>query len=183
MEHTGNGMDAGAMNGSYYSFDGFLAGLLVLLIKLLMVALVIAVIVGIFIWLRNNLFSNTNSQFVQTLKNDPIVKTALAVTGVVLLIMLVMGLIAGLANPGIGSGFETGYMMGNYNSTTIGIYGVLSLFVKLLSFIFVIALILALLAFVKKQYDAGLFNLSKAGGSDGTQEKKRNSDGIDEGME
>ena len=180
MGHTGNSMDMGAMNGSY-SFDGFLAGLLVLLIKLLMIALVIAVIVGIFIWLRNNLFSNSDSQFVQTLKNDPIVKTALFVTTAFLLIILVLSMIAGLTNPGTGWGFGTEYMMGAYDSTTIGIYEVLSLFVKLLSFIFILSLIFALLAFVKKQYDAGLFDISKASGASDALNKENTSNQNNEG--
>ena len=174
MEHTGNSMnstDMGAMNGSLYTFDGFLAGLLVLLIKLLMVALVIAIIVGIIIWLKNNLFHNVNSQFVQSLKNDPIIKMALAITAAVILIFLILSLIAGLTNQGMGYGIGSGYMMGAYNSTTIGIYGILSLFVKLLSFIFIISLILALLAFIKKQYDAGFFNITKDSGSVETENK------------
>lgn len=164
MEHTGSSTDMGTMNGSIYSFDGFLAGLLVLLVKLLMVALVVAIIIGIIIWIKNNFFNNTNSQIMQTIKNDPIIKTVLAITGAVLVIILVLSLIAGLTNQGMGFGTGNGSMMGNYNST-ISIYGILSLFIKLLSFIFIISLMLAILAFIKKQYDAGLFNVSRTGGT------------------
>ena len=172
MEHTGSSTDMGTMNGSIYSFDGFLAGLLVLLVKLLMVALVVAIIIGIIIWIKNNFFNNTNSQIMQTIKNDPIIKTVLAITGAVLVIILVLSLIAGLTNQGMGFGIENGSMMGNYNST-INIYGILSLFIKLLSFIFIISLMLAILVFIKKQYDAGLFNISKTDGI-GEMPKKEN---------
>ena len=179
MEHTGSSMDMGTMNGSIYSFDGFLAGLLVLLVKFLMVALVIAIIIGIIIWIKNNFFNNTNSQFLQTLKNDPIIKIVLAITAAVLLIILVMSLIAGLTNQGMGFGAENGLMMSSYNST-ISIYGILSLFIKILSFIFIISLMLAILAFIKKQYDAGLFNISKTGGTGETSKKEGTAEEINE---
>ena len=165
---TGGGtMDhMGGMGGYGYggSLDTFLGGLLILLVKLLLVVLVIAVVVGIAAWIWNTFFKNTNLQFVQAIKNDPVLKTistvTLAIIGIVLLFAL-LGSLTG-AGAGVSSGIHGYGAMGGFNPA-LSIAGLLNLLIKVLSFVLVISLILALLAFLKKQYDAGVFNFMKGG--------------------
>lgn len=171
MEHMSTGM--GTMSGN--SLDSFLAGLLILLVKLLIVILVIAVIIGIVMWIKNNFFKNTNLQFMQIIKNDPILKAVTAITVAILGIILVLSLISGISGQGMmGYGISVG-TMGGFNST-LSIYGLLSLLIKVLSFVLIISLILSLLAFLKKQYDAGYFNTLKTQNTNATQNHYQNAE-------
>ncbi|HVI42967.1 MAG TPA: hypothetical protein VM577_20360, partial [Anaerovoracaceae bacterium] len=151
MEHFGYG-NMGAMNGSGYSgysgysLNSFLIGFLVLLIKLLMVILVIAVIVGIVMWVKNNFFNNHDSQILATIKHDPIIKSVVVITLAVLGIILIICLLSNFTNQDLVSGAYGG-QMGGYLST-FSIYGMLSLLIKVLSFVLVISLICALIAYV-----------------------------------
>lgn len=157
MEHSGYG-NMGAMNGygySGYSTNGFLIGFLILLIKLLMVILVIAVIVGILMWVKNNFFNNHDSQILATIKHDPIIKAVTVITLAVLGIILIICLLSNFTNSGMVIG-SYGGQMGGYSSA-FSVYGILFLLIKVLSFVLVISLICALVAYVKKQYDAGYF--------------------------
>lgn len=170
MEHMGT--NTGTMTS--YTLDGFLAGLLMLLVKLLMVALVLAVIIGIVMWIKNNFFKNTDSQFLQTIKNDPIIKTVTAITIAILGIILVMSLIGSFNGQGMmGYGYSSGAMMGGYYGA-FSMYGLLSLLIKILSFVLVISLILALLAYLKKQYEVGYFNSLKSGNAGNSQKSDPN---------
>lgn len=153
MEHMGNMGVAG-----YGSLGGTLSGLLVLLVKLLMVVLVIAIIVGIVIWIKNTFFKNTNSKFMQSINNDPILKTVVYISLGIIGLVIVFALLGSLNNPGFGYG---GMMTGA--AASFSITGIMSLLVKVLLFVLVISLILALVAYVKKQYDAGAFNKSASG--------------------
>ena len=155
MDHMGN------MSGyGYSSLDSILGGLLILLVKLLMVVLVIAVVVGVVMWIKNAFFKNTNSQFMQTVNNDPILKTIAVVTLSIIGIVLLFGLLGSFTNSGMGYGGYMNGSMGGFN-TTYSISGLLTLLIKVLSFVLVISLILALAAYLKKQYDAGAFNFAK----------------------
>ena len=164
-EHMGN---MGTAGGYGYSFGGLIGGLLLLLVKLLMVVLVVAVVVGIIVWIKNNFFQNTNSQFMQSINKDPILKTISVVTLVIIGIVLLFALFGSFSQYGMGYGGQMGgygYNSG-FNSTN-SIAGLLALLVKVLMFVLVISLILAVAAYLKKQYDAGTLNFfgtSKAQG-------------------
>ncbi len=157
MEHYGYG-NMGAMNGygySGYSLNSFIIGFLVLLVKLLIVILVIAVIVGIFMWVKNNFFNKNDSQILAAIKNDPIIKTVTVITLAVLGIILIICLLSNFSNSGMV--FRSyGGQMGGYESA-FSVYGILFLLIKVLSFVLVISLICALIAYVRRQYDAGYF--------------------------
>jgi len=168
MDHMG-GM--GSMGSYGTSIDTFLGGLLILLVKLLMVVLVIAVIIGIGIWIKNTFFKNANTgQFLQTINNDPILKTVSVITIAVIGVILLLALLGSLTGSGFGMGGGIGGhggMAGGF-SATLSIAGLLSLLIKVLSFVLVVSLILALAAYIKKQYDQGAFNFMKTN-AQGTQ--------------
>lgn len=150
--------------GGNISFGGLIGGLLVLLVKLLLVVLVIAVVVGIFVWIKNNFFQNKNSQFMQSISKDPILKTISVVTLVIIGIVLLFALFNNFGQSGMVYG---GYMGSNSFSfgfnPTYSIAGLLTLLAKVLMFVLVVSLILALVAYLKKQYDAGTLNFFGSG--------------------
>lgn len=183
MDHMG-GMGSMGGTGYGYSLDTFLGGLLILLVKLLMVVLVIAVIVGVGVWIKNTFFKNTtvNTQFIQTINKDPILKTISVVTLAILGIILIFALLGSFTNPGMGYGIG-GHGMGGYGyggfSAALSIGGLLNLLIKVLSFVLVISLILALFAYIKKQYDQGVFNF----GSTNTQNTQGGTVNVQPGQE
>jgi cell division protein FtsL len=157
----GGHMDMGSssMNGSYGSFSGLISGLLILLVKILMVLLIAAVIVGVFVWVRNNFFKNSNFNIVQSIKNDPILKTISVITIAIIGIVLIFALLGSFGQNQIGFSGQ----MGNYGfsfgyNPIYSIAGLLLILVKVLMFILVVSLILAAITYLKNQYDKG--NLS-----------------------
>ncbi|MGE5404910.1 MAG: hypothetical protein ACM3PP_08215 [Candidatus Saccharibacteria bacterium] len=139
--------------GYGYGGSGLLGWLLVFLTKILMVVLVLAVIVGIVIWIKNTFFIG-NSQFMQSINNDPVMKTISVITIAILGIVLISALFSGLAQPGFGAGFGMGF---GFNPA-FSLAGLLMLLVKVLVFILVVSLILAGAAYLKNQYDSGNLN-------------------------
>lgn len=151
------------MGGSgYSSLSVSLGGLLVLLVKLLLVVLVIAVVVGVVIWIKNSFFKNSSSKFIQSISNDPILKTvSLVILGIIGLVIL-MAVLGSFTNTGMGYGYNGGSMYGGAAglATSLNIAGIMSLLIKVLSFVLVISLILALAAYIKKQFDTGAFKIN-----------------------
>lgn len=165
MDHMG-GMGNMGGAGYGYSIDTFLGGLLLLLVKLLMVALVIAVIIGVGVWIKNTFFKNTaatNTQFLQYINKDPVLKTVSVITLAVLGIILIFAILGSFTNPGMGYGMGGYHAMGGYGgfNAALSIRGLLDLLIKVLSFVLVLSLILALAAYIKKQYEQGVFNIAK----------------------
>ena len=162
MNHTG-GM--GTMGGYGGSLDTFLGGILILLVKLLLVVLVIAVIIGAGMWIKNTFFKNAStSQLIKSVKNDPILKTVSVITISVIGIIFILALLGSLNGPSFSMGGAMeghGSMMGGF-SPVLSIGSLLNLLIKVLSFILVISLILALVAYIKKQYDQGALNFEKS---------------------
>ncbi|PKM94455.1 MAG: hypothetical protein CVU84_10315 [Firmicutes bacterium HGW-Firmicutes-1] len=181
----GNAMNENMMGngiGSYgNSINGFLASLLVLLVKFLMIVLVIAIVVGVVMWIKNNLFKDTHINISQAINHDPILKAIFGITVVVFGIVLIGWVFNNFVNPSMGYGYGMGNMDGNSMNyangqgmmngsginmngfnTTFGITGVVSLLIKVLSYVFIISLILGLVAYLKKQYEAGSFDFLKA---------------------
>ncbi|MCX8131820.1 MAG: hypothetical protein N3I35_17205 [Clostridia bacterium] len=162
MDHMG-GM---AGTGYGYSIDTLLGGFLMLLIKLLLAVLIIAVVVGIVMWIKNIFLKDSTggTQFFQSIKNDPVLKTISIITIAVLGIILLFALLGSFGGVGVRYGMES--HVGRYGgfSPVFSVAGLLSLLIRVLTFILVISLILALLGYLKKQYDAGTFNFMKTGG-------------------
>ncbi|MFZ5986449.1 MAG: hypothetical protein ACOYWZ_04895 [Bacillota bacterium] len=161
MDHMGN---MSGMSGYGTSLDTFLGGLLILLVKLLMVALVIAVIIGIGVWIKNTFFKNANtSELLRAVNNDPILKTVSVITIAVIGVIFLLALLGSITGPGFGWGGSFGGhsgMIGGF-STQLSIAGLLNLLMKVLTFVLVASLIMALAAYIKKQIDQGALDLTK----------------------
>lgn len=161
-ESMGDHMDMGSMSsgGGYgYTLNGLVSGLLILLVKILMVLLVAAVIVGVFVWLKNNFFKNMNFNIMQSIKNDPILKTISVVTLAIIGIILVFALLGSFNQTGMGfSGHAGNYTFGFGYNSMYSITGLLMILVKVLMFILIVSLILAAVTYLKNQYDQGNLN-------------------------
>lgn len=172
-EHMGN---MGTAGGYGYSFGGLFGGLLLLLVKLLMVVLVVAVVIGIFIWIKKNFFQNANSKFIQSINNDPILKTISVVTLAIIGIVLLLALFNGFGQTGMGYGGQMGGYGYGFNAS-YGIAGILTILIKVLSFVLVVSLILAIAAYIKKQVDSGNLNLFGTGKEQGSDTQTGNTAG------
>lgn len=171
----GNNMDdmmnaSSNMLNSGTSIDVFLSSLFVLLIKFLMIVLVVAIVIGVVMWIKNNFFKDIN--ITQKMNQDPMTKKAVGITVIVIGALLVLWVFNNLINPGMGytstgMGYNStgmGYMNGTSGyglNVSLGFTSVLSLLIKVLSYVFVISLILGLVAYLKKMYEAGSFNFMK----------------------
>lgn len=137
--------------GSYgISFENLITGLVALMVRILVVVLVIALMVGLLVWINRNFLQNTNSQFVQSIKNNPILKTVTAVTLVIVGIVLLLALLSSFERPwyGFGTGFNPVY----------SIAGLITLLIQILTFVLVISLMLAVASYLKSQYERGNLN-------------------------
>jgi len=163
MGNMGGAGNAGSisMNTGYgYSLGGLISGLLILLVKILMVLLIVAVLVGVFVWIRNNFFKNANSNFMQSIKNDPLLKTISVVTLAIIGIILVFALLGSFNQTGMGFSGNTSnfsFAMG-YNPIS-SIAGLLTILVKVFMFVLTVSLILAAISYLKTQYDQGNLNI------------------------
>lgn len=154
------------MGNNGTSMNGLLGGLLGLLFNLLIVALVVAAIVAIVQWVRKSFFKDANSKTTQ-LFSDPLVKTVAIVVGAVFGLILLFGVFGNFFNTGMGYGMS-GF------STSLSLYGLLTLLIKILAIVLVVSVILALAAYLKKQYDAGAFNSLKNNGTAGADSSSGN---------
>lgn len=174
-ETMGGGEEMGnmGMNGGYgSSLGGLITGLLALLVKILMIVLVIAVIVGIIVWIRNSFFQNTNSKFVQSMKNDPILKTISVVTLTIIGIILIFALIGNFTQTSNGYGMHFSYGTGYSASSSLA--GLLTLLTKVLMFVLVVSLILGVASYLKNQYDQGNLKFFGSNKNQGTAANQTN---------
>lgn len=145
-----------------YSLGGLLSWILILLAKLFMILLVVVVVLGIAAWIRETFFKNNNSKLQKTLGNDPILKSAVVVTLVILGIVIVAVLFNSfMMQPGLGMSFNTGRLRGGFYygySPAFSIVGLLALLIKILTFILILSLVLAAVVYLKNQYESGNLN-------------------------
>ena len=164
----GNNMDMGMgnMGNTGYSMDGLLGGLLGLLFNLLIMALVVGAIIAIVQWVRKSFFKDANPKTMQ-LFSDPLLKTVAVVVGAVFGLILLFGVFGNFFNTGMGYGM-------NGFSSSLSLYGLLTLLIKIMAIVLVVSVILALVAYLKKQYEAGAFNAFRNNGT-GTDTGNNNS--------
>ncbi|MCX7921781.1 MAG: hypothetical protein N3B21_07195 [Clostridia bacterium] len=146
---NGGGNTMNHMGGMGFS----LASLLVLLINILMVVLVIALVVGAFIWVRNTFFKNANSQIMQSINKDPVLKTIVTVTAAIIGIIFIFALLSSFSLPGMGFGFGFGF------NPLHSIAVLLMLITRILTVVLILSLIMAIVSYLKNQYDKGNLNL------------------------
>lgn len=144
-------MDMGYMGGYGSTFGFFIGSLVIFFVKLLMVVLVITLIAGIILWTKNNFFKDLNlreglkergrkisqSQLVQTINNDPILKIVSVILLVIVGVVLLFSLFNGNNEPGI----------------AYGITALLMMLAKLLMWVLIISLFFAALVYIKNQYE------------------------------
>lgn len=154
MNH--NSMASGNMMGGYnYSFGGLLSSVLMLLVNLFMILLVVVVILGIIAWVRETFFKGGTIQLPKALGNDPLIKSVTVITLAILGLVLIAALFNGMMNPGYGG--RGGNLFYGFNPV-LSIVGVLSLLIRLLTFVLIISLILAVIIYLKNQYESGKLN-------------------------
>ncbi|MDF2522960.1 MAG: hypothetical protein K0R31_601 [Clostridiales bacterium] len=175
-EHMGN---MGYASGYGFSLGGLIVGLLALLVKILMVVLVAAVVIGAFAWVKNNFLQNNNSQWMQSINKDPVLKTISVVTLAIIGIVFLCALFSSFGQTGIGFG---GYLGGYGFNPIYSMAGILVLLVRVLMFVLIVSLILAVVTYLKKQYDSGNLNFFGAGknqGANTTAENQENQQPYD----
>lgn len=145
----GSGEDMSRGNGYGYSFNSIIGWLLLALIKILFVVLIGAVLIGAFIWIRNMFFRDNNSAIARAINNDPLLKTVVLTTLGIIALFVLFGLLGSFTSPG--------YMNGGYN-VTLGIAWLLMMLIRVLSYVLIISLAIALAIYLKSQYDKGNIN-------------------------
>jgi len=141
-----------------YSFSSTLGMLLLLLTKFLTIVLAIVFVLGIAAWIKELFIKNQNSKLFKDLNSDPIIKNVTVITGAILGLVLVFALISSLFQPSFGGNMNMGgYNMGfsfGFNPMA-SIVGILSILIRILTFVLVVSLILAVLIYLKDQYESG----------------------------
>jgi predicted lipid-binding transport protein (Tim44 family) len=152
---------SGMMGNSSTTLDSMITGLLILLVKLLIIGLVISLIIGAVIWMKKNFFKNINLS--QNVNQNPMIKSILSIAGAIVGLLLLIYLYNYLINPGMGYGNEMSTSSGSANmvgfSGTLGLTGVFTFLIKVLTYVFVITLIISLVAYFKKQIETGEMRL------------------------
>lgn len=157
------------MTGSSTTLDGFLSGILVLLVKFLLIILVLSLIVCIIMWIKNSFFKNVNFNFSQYASQNPIIKTILSIAGVFVGLIFILYLFNLVSVQNSGFGYSLGAMSGNSSmmggtfNSSLGLTGVITFLIEVLSVVFIVSLIVGLAAFLKKQFESA--NSNSLGGS------------------
>lgn len=139
------------MHEQVYGVGGLVTGLLIFITKILMVVLVLAIIAGILSSLRKYFLKDgQESRLIQAINQDPILKTAAVITGIVLGLLLILSLFGSLGMGGMGYHFNPMFTIAWLIATII----------KILMIVLVIALAAALILYLKKQYESGNLNFT-----------------------
>ncbi|MEK5357948.1 hypothetical protein [Paenibacillus sp. FSL L8-0709] len=138
-----SGSVQGTMEMGTYSSGGVLSGLLSTVTELLLVALILSLVVGLAVWLKNTYFKESYNKGKQVITNDPMLKMIFVLASTLVGVIVVLYLLGILMNGGVNSN-HIGLV------STWSITGILTFFVKLLTIVFVGALIGFLFTYVKK---------------------------------
>lgn len=152
----------GMEESSGSTLDSLVIGLILLLIKLLVIALIIVAVIGICLWLKKTFFRNFDiSQYIR--KNPmskPVLEIFAIIIGLVILISLYNYLVGPTAgNQGDMAGNAASHMNGGF-SGALALTGVFSFIIKVLTYVFVITLIIGLFAYFKKLIRSSGFKLN-----------------------
>ncbi|MNN31964.1 hypothetical protein D3C81_1456710 [compost metagenome] len=130
-------MDIGTSSG------GVLSGLLLTVTELLFVALILSLVVGLAVWLKNTYFKESYNKGKQIISNDPMLKMIFVLASTLVGVIVVLYLLGILMNGGLNPN-HTGWV------STWTVSGILTFFVKVLTILFVGALIGFLFTYVKQ---------------------------------
>ncbi|AHV97486.1 hypothetical protein [Paenibacillus sabinae] len=144
MDMDMSGSVQGSVNmGTYGGTGNVISGILSTVTQLLLVALVISLVVAFAVWLKNAYFKESYNKGKQVINNDPLLKTIVVLAATFIGVIIVLYLLGILVN-------------GGFQSNRIGLVsawsvaGILTFFVKLLTILFVVALIAFLYSYVKQ---------------------------------
>lgn len=141
MNYTGNyqGMEMEGVAGT----GSVISGILSTVTQLLLVALILSLVVGLAIWVKNKYFKESYSKAKTVIGNDPMLKTIFVLATTLVGVIIVLYLLGIVLNGGFSAGG-----MGLVASWSVA--GILTFFVKLLTILFVVALIAFLYNYVKQ---------------------------------
>lgn len=151
-----SGSVQGTMEMGTYSSGGVLSGLLSTVTELLFVALILSLVVGLAVWLKNTYFKESYNKGKQVITNDPMLKMIFVLASTLVGVIVVLYLLGILMNGGVNSN-HIGLV------STWSITGILTFFVKLLTIVFVGALIGFLFTYVKKNINSSTAAASSTG--------------------
>lgn len=158
----GSGGEHGAQGNGYgYSFSSIIPWLLLALIKILFVVLIGAVLIGAFVWIRNMFFRDNNSAIARAINSDPILKTVVLTTLGIIGLFVLFGLLGSFTSPGYIGGMSPNQMNGGYGNgynASLGIGWLLMMLIRVLSYVLIISLTIAVAIYLKSQYDKGNLN-------------------------
>lgn len=165
--YSGGGVNMGTeqMNMGGYGYGGgygvgLIGGLILVLIKLFMIILVLALLGAIFVWFKNNFFKNSDMSIMQSINKDPILRVITFITALTFILIFILALFNSFSAFGRGTG--GGYMAFNpMNSMS----GLLTMLMQILSFVVIISLIMAVITFIKQQYEQGNLDMFKVSNS------------------
>ncbi|WP_054939797.1 hypothetical protein [Paenibacillus ihuae] len=138
-------MDMGTSSG------GVLSGLLSTVTELLFVVLILSLVVGLAVWLKNTYFKESYNKGKQIISNDPMLKMIFVLASTLVGVIVILYLLGILMNGGVNSN-QIGFV------SAWSVSGILTFFVKILTILFVGALIGFLFTYVKQ-------NMSSAAGN------------------
>ncbi|MCL6606354.1 MAG: hypothetical protein K6T94_26095 [Paenibacillus sp.] len=169
MSGTGTGTGvSGSMQGTMemgtYNSGGVLNGLLSSVTQLLFVALILSLVVGLAIWLKNTYFKESYNKGKQIISNDPMLKMIFVLASTLVGVIVVLYLLGILMNGGVHSN-SIGLV------STWSVSGILTFFVKVLTILFVGALIGFLFTYMKQNINTSAASSTGILLTDGNENK------------
>lgn len=150
-------MDMGTSSG------GVLSGLLSTVTELLFVALMLSLVIGLAVWLKNTYFKESYNKGKQIITNDPMLKMIFVLASTLVGVIVVLYLLGILMNGGVNPN-HIGLV------STWSVSGILTFCVKVLTILFVGALIGFLFTYVKKSMSSAVATSSN-GAPESNQDK------------
>jgi hypothetical protein len=147
MAQGGHMSNMGAIG---YSFTGIISWILMIFIRILLMVLVVVAVLGIYRWIKETFFANTDIQIYKIINSDPVLKAVTTLTLIILGLVLLSAILNGMLQPGMNMGG-----IGHGYSPTLGIAGLLAMLIRILTFILIVSLVLAVAMYLKNQYESG----------------------------
>lgn len=142
------------MAGGRYSLDSTLSYFLILAIKLLLIAAVVIAIVAIVKLAKKYIFKGEEVEIMNTIKNDPVIKTVVVVLLSIIGLFLVMSILAGVLGVGnMSNGYiMNGYGMMGFGAQSLSLAGILTVLLKILLFVSIVGLLAGIGVILYQKY-------------------------------
>ncbi|MCL6606108.1 MAG: hypothetical protein K6T94_24850 [Paenibacillus sp.] len=133
----------GVMGAGNYNSGGVMSSLLSTLTQLLFVVLILSIVIGLAVWLKNKYFKESFDKGKQFISNDPMLKTIFVLASTLVGVLVVLYLLGVLMNGGFNPN-QIGLV------SSLSVSGIITFFIKVLTVLFVVALIAFLYNYVKQ---------------------------------